>query len=225
MSPEQFHDALNYLDDDLIAQTDDLRQGRRVLHRRSRRVVQWLVPAACLALVLGIGSGVLPVWQTSDSAVLHPNMENGEPLQPGEAALDYQTANSGSTISRQESMTDMWETYTCGQFSLAIPEGWTCDLESDGDSLYMVIRPPHEVGAIKVGYDPSFGVCGTGLTEKAVTIAGMEAWAGYYGSNSRWTYIAFVDSDYVILKDGADAWWTQHARTVEEILETFVIEE
>lgn len=227
MNPEQFHDAMNYLDDDLIAETDELRQGKRVRQPRSnlRRIIPWAAAAACLALVVGIGSGVLPIWQTSDSAILRPNMENGQPFEPGKAGQDYQSI-SDSEFSMQESVTDAWEIYTCGQFSISIPEGWTSELESGEDgSLFMVIRPPRETGAIKVGYQPGFGVCGTGLTEKQVTIAGREALAGYYDGSSQWSFIAFTGTDYVILKDGADAWWPQYRRTAEKILDTFVIED
>ena len=223
MSAEKFHDALNYLDDDLIAETDAWRTGQRK-PSAARKIIPWLVPAACLALVLGIGSGLLPIWQTSDSAVLRPNMENGQPFEPGEACQDYQSISDG-TFSRQESITDTWEIYTCGQFSISIPDGWTCDLESGEGSLFMVIRPPRETGAIRVGYDPMFGVCGTGLTEKKVTIAGREALSGYYDGSSQWSFIAFTGTDYVILKDGADAWWSRYGRTAESILETLVIED
>lgn len=226
MSPERFADALNYLDDDLIEQTDDLRQGRRVLHNRptARQVIRWAAPAACLVLILGVGSRLLPFGETEDSASMGSDFvqfQDGE--APGEAVQDYEAANEGSR--HDCAGTEVVQDVSCGNISLYIPENWTYELETgDDESYFIVIRPLYEEGAIRVGYMPNFGVCGTGLTEKEITIAGMKAIAGYYDGSARWSFIVFPETDYVILKDGADAWWSAHAETVDQILETIVFE-
>lgn len=64
MNPENIHDALNLLPDDLIAEADALRQ-------KPRKTIPWkqLIPmAACFALVLGALYVVLPNMATKDAA-------------------------------------------------------------------------------------------------------------------------------------------------------------
>ena len=64
MNPENIHDALNLLPDDLIAEADALRQnpGKTIPWKR-------LIPmAACFALVLGAMYVVLPNMATKDAA-------------------------------------------------------------------------------------------------------------------------------------------------------------
>ena len=205
MSPEKFHDALNYLDDDLIAQTDDLRQGRRVLHRKPK-VIHWLVPAACLVLVLGIGSGLLPVWETGSGVPMENDAEYGQQL-PGEMFQDF-LPNTSSDASRQESASQSWKSVSLDEISLSIPEDWEHELaKADDGSYFIIVRPAGTVGAMKIGYSPNFGVCGTGLTVKQTTIAGMDANAGYYDDGMHWSFITFQagDKQYVVLKDGTDA--------------------
>ena len=64
MNPENIHDALNLLPDDLIAEADALRQ-------KQRKTIPWkqLIPmAACFALVLGALYVMLPSFATKDAA-------------------------------------------------------------------------------------------------------------------------------------------------------------
>ena len=166
MSPEYFTDALNYLDDDLIQQTDELRQGKRVLHRP--KILRWVVPAACLALVLG--SLALPGMNGGNKAATDGNMEIGP---------HYMTQDShyGSTGQQPGEDCDCSETVvvqeaSCGSICLYIPEKWTYTMENGEDgSYYIVIRNPDSEGAIRVGHVPFFGVCGTGLTTEEKMIA------------------------------------------------------
>lgn len=226
MSPEKFHDALNYLDDDLIAQTDELRQGQRVLQTRptARRVLTWLAPAACLALVLGLGPHLVPMMESADQ-VEYGNGQMNESAEQPNGLENYMTAD-GTGTARQDSLAAAWETYTCGDFSVAVPDQWGVELESGEDgSLFMLLRPPFEDGALRVGYQPNFGVCGTGLTQKDTVIAGMDAVMGYYDGSDQWSFIVFSGpgADYVALKDGADSWWGIYGDTAMEILETLEI--
>lgn len=216
MSPEQFSDALNYLDDDLILQTDELRQGRRVLHSRPR-VLQWMVPAACLALILGIGSWILPGFSGDNKGVMDGNMEMAHGLiedsESGIAEKPNQQCDCSENV--------VVQTVTCGSISLYIPDDWTYTMESHGeDSQYIVIRHPDKAGAIRIGYDPSFGVCGTGLTTEETVIAGMRASVGRYDGKRAWSYISFPDAGrgYVVINDGADAWCDEAMTHLESIV-------
>ena len=82
MNPENIHDALNLLPDDLIAEADALRQ-------QPRKTIPWkqLIPmAACFALVLGALYVVLPNMATKDAAP--------EAAAPMEMLQDTMTENS-----------------------------------------------------------------------------------------------------------------------------------
>lgn len=221
MNPEHIHNALNYLDDDLIAETDALRQGQKVLRTRpaARKIIAWVAPAACLALVLGLGSQLLPAAETGNAA---PMAEN-QIRFPGEWIQD--SMNDEIEESKMESSRG-WQLVCCDDISIEIPPTWTHELtKADDGSYFIIIRPSHETGSIQVGYWPGFGVCGTGLTEEKTRIAGMEANIGYYDGSSQWSFITFrlEGKTYVVLKDGAESWWGAHGDTVMQILGTLRI--
>lgn len=220
MNAEQFQDAMNYLDDDLIEETDELRQGKRVLYRRDRirQVLQWVAPAACLVLVLGLASR----WggATSDSAFFNDmimEQEAGEAPQDGANGSQYEHA-----------YTESWEAVTAGTVSIRIPDDWEWALEpGEDDSLMICFRPKGCEGVVKVGYMPNFGVCGTGLETEDRVIAGMRASVGTYDGNKLWSFITFPDAAhwYVVLNEGAGEWWSDYGGTAMQILETIVITE
>lgn len=226
MNPEKIHDALNYLDDDLIEETDALRRGERVLRTgaTARRVLRWVAPAACLVLVLGAAALTQPMTETGDTAQVGVGFDSEQSQSPGEALQDQN--NYGTSESRHESVTG-WQTVSGGGISLAIPESWTYTLDVETDSFFIIITPPGEEGSIRVGCQPSFGVCGTGLTEEETTIAGMRATMGSYDGSHVWSFITFPDLKecYVVLNEGGDQWWGAHGDTVMRILETLVIED
>lgn len=224
MNPEKFHDALHYLDDDLIAQTDELRQGKRVMqtHPNARRIIPWVASAACLALVLGIGPRFLPATEID-------NFSNGTPemLQDSQQAPNdledthiYESAEANIGQSRAEYNV---QGISCGDLYMEIPETWEHEIvKEDGGGYFLVIRPPHEEGSVRVGYWPNFGVCGTGLSTEDAVIAGMEACVGTYDESPVWSFITFGD-DYVAINEGADAWWGAHGNLFMKCLETLVI--
>lgn len=227
MNPDKFHDALQYLDDDLIRETDDLRQRGRVVRTRpaAGKVLSWVVPAACLALVLGIGPQLLPSGGTDRADMMELDVEYGmNEAQHG--PLEDQLSSEHGSGTRSESAACVWVRHQFGDIALEVPETWSCDRDTGGDGSYsLAIRPPYESGSIWVGYQPDFGVCGTGLRTEETTIAGMPACVGYYDGSGMWSFIAFSGSgeDFVVLCDGADAWWGVYGDTAMQILETLEI--
>lgn len=223
MNPEKIHNAMNYLDDDLIAETDALRQGQPV--RRGitvRKVIPWAAAAACLALVLGVGS-MLPGGMTGGSAPENGAME----MVPAEGVdvLQDEVIYSGAEASIQESKSDyIMQTVSLEDMSIEIPQTWEYELvREDGGGYFIIIRPPYETGCVRVGCWPNFGVCGTGLTEEKTVIAGMDAVIGTYDDNAVWSFISF-GNDYVAINEGADAWWGQHGDLLMKCLESLIIE-
>lgn len=223
MNPEKFHDAMNHLDDDLIAETDELRQGRR-----TRRAARWIVPAvaaaACLALVLGIGSGTLPIWQMDNSAPIYfEGLMDAENGAPGESAME---SAHGTTSQSTHEVPENWERVSNKDISLSLPAGWGYELTIADDGSYgIAFCPGGEDGMIRVTCQPGFGVCGTGLKTVETAIAGKNASAGYYDGNRIWSFITFPGTDFVIINEAADGWYGSSEATVRQILDTIAFGE
>lgn len=223
MNPEKFHDAMNHLDDDLIAETDELRQGRRKL-AAARRIIPWVAAAACLVLVLGIGSGTLPVWQAENSApAIFDGLMDAENGAPGESVME--SAQGTISHSTHESP-ENWERVTHKKISLALPAGWGYELIIADDGSYAIaFCPGGEDGMIRVTCQPGFGVCGTGLKTEETTIAGKKASMGFYDGRRIWSFINFPGTDFVIINDAADGWFADNEDTITQILDTIVFQE
>lgn len=223
MNGEQFHNALNFLDDDLIGETDELRQGRRALHS-GRKVIRWLAPAACLALVLGIAA--MPQMAekagntgTADMFISYESGNAPEEMVQDSAHNETGKANYG--------IPSDWQRVSAGGISLEIPAGWTWRVEEGEDVFSIYIRPDEVLGELWICRDSSFGVCGTDLTEKEAFYGGMKANVGYFGGSSHWDFITFRvgEEKYVVRKDGAESWWDANEDTVDQILETIEFEQ
>lgn len=227
MKPEDFQDAMNFVNDDLIQETDDLRQGRRVLYRNStaRQIGRILAPVACVALLLAGGAALLPRLGSTDSAAMQ-DMANGSAehgvVQDGALEENYGVQSGLSTTSTS------WKTVALDKITLSLPDGWEYETTEEDDGSYRIsFRPDGTQGQIVVGYYPSFGVCGTGLETVKTEIAGIQATVGIYDGKDGWDYITFQAEPrwYVALNEAVEFWWEDHRDTVAQILETIVIEE
>lgn len=226
MSPEQFHDALNYLDDDLIAQTDDLRQGKRVLQNwpAARKIVPWAAAAACLALVIGFGPRLMPTMESGNATNYGSNGMEQAAEQPNMELEDFLPSITGDSSRNDSSYAYAMREISHGAVSLDLADDWTYELESQPEGGYfVVIRPPHEEGALRIGYYPNFGVCGTGLTTGEMTLAGRTVRVGTYDDDHVWSFIILGD-DFVVLNEGAGEWWGAYGDTAMAILDTIRIE-
>lgn len=113
-----------------------------------------------------------------------------------------------------------------GSIALTIPKGWEYRLCPVGDdallssSYGIQFYPKGQKGYVEVGYQDTFGVCGTGLKEEKWKIAGVEANVGYYDGSEIWSFVAFHGDDekIVALASEVDAWWNVQVddATVEE---------
>ena len=114
--------------------------------------------------------------------------------------------------------------------SLTIPDGWEYYAENNGDENDFCIAfwPEGQTeGKIKVWYYDSFGVCGTGLEEKKITIGEYEAYQGTYDNKKVWDFISFIGmpGSYVVLNEGTDKWWGEYGEEAMQILATVKIAE
>ncbi len=116
-----------------------------------------------------------------------------------------------------------------GELSVMLPEGWKyelCPIDSDKllNGRYGIRFSPDdaEEGYIELCYIEQFGVCGTGLEEETVTIAGVPAFKGVYDGHGYWDFISFQENfrGMVALTSCVEGWWSEYGEEATEILET-----
>ena len=113
---------------------------------------------------------------------------------------------------------------------LTVLNGWkytTEDVEGSNDFSIVFWHESSADNKIRVSYQPAFGVCGTGLEEKDITISFYPAWQGTYDNHKNWDYISLKDmpGSYVILYEADDGWWKEHKEEAMQILNTLVAAE
>ena len=121
-----------------------------------------------------------------------------------------------------------------GSFSnitLTIPYDWNYEIErgNNTDEYCIAFWPEDQTeGKIKMWYYTAFGVCGTGLKEKEITIGTYKAREGTFDNRKMWNFISFaedVPGSYVAMNEGADIWWSQYGDEAMQILSTIKIAE
>lgn len=113
-----------------------------------------------------------------------------------------------------------------GNFSnitLTIPHDWKYETEraNSSDEYCISFWPADQTeGKIKMWYYTAFGVCGTGLEEKEITVGEYKAWQGTYDNKKVWDFISFrgVAGSYVAMNEGADKWWSEYGDEAMQIL-------
>ena len=214
MNSEWIMDALNDLDEDLIAQVDEVRQGKRRLYRPPVRGI--IAAAACAAIVLTAVLTVPPRME-SDSAAFEP-MANGMEMAEDSPGSAWEGHYGYSTTSGE------WKIVSAGGITVNIPPDWEwvkLDTNDDwGDHIVL----SHGKNHLIIGYYPNFAVCGTGLEQKTVTIAGMEARVGTYDGKQMWDFIVFP-GDFVVLNESGENWTEDEKSAIISILESLEIKE
>ena len=208
MNAEQISDALNFLDEDLIAQTDEVRRGARVMYQPPLRKI--IPAAACAALVIVGVLSIPPAVEKSD-AVLDNMME---------------MSNAGGSVTPEyglEPSAGQWQMATNGTLTVYIPPDWEWSEEDVNGQWESHLALFHGENHLVIGYYPTFAVCGTGLKEDAITIAGMEAQMGTYDDNTMWDFICFP-GDYVAINYSGENWTEEEQDAILSILETLTFE-
>ena len=111
---------------------------------------------------------------------------------------------------------------------LTIPHDWNYETEhGDNANEYCISFWPADQaeGKIKVWCYTAFGVCGTGLEEKEITVGAYKARKGTYDNKKVWDFISFTDmpGSYVAINEGADKWWNRYGDEAMQILGTVKI--
>lgn len=126
--------------------------------------------------------------------------------------------------------TTVYESGNFSNISLTIPHDWKYETErGTHDGEYCIAFWPEDQteGKLKLWYYTAFGVCGTGLEVKEITVGEYKACQGTYDNKKVWDFISFANmpGSYVVMNEGADKWWSQHGDEAMEILSTVKIAE
>lgn len=114
--------------------------------------------------------------------------------------------------------------------ALTVPYDWeytTEKREDDGEFCIAFWPEGQSEGKIKVWFYEAFGVCGTGLVQEKITLGKHEAYKGIYDNKKVWDFISLIGTpgSYVVVNEGADAWWDEYGREAMQILNTLVVGE
>ena len=126
--------------------------------------------------------------------------------------------------------TTVYESGSYSNITLIIPHDWEYETERGSNSGEYCISfwPADQTeGKIKMWYYTAFGVCGTGLEEKEITVGEYKAWQGTYDNKKVWDFISFkgMPGSYVAMNEGADKWWSQYGDEAMQILSSVKVAE
>lgn len=165
-----------------------------------------------------------------------PDVQNGNTVEPSGGVTNEMLAENGPETSEPEiNVTKVTVTQggPYGEISISLPDGWGCEAcPIDSDDLmygkYGIHFYPEGVseGYIALTYQDFFGVCGTGLKEEEVTIAGKSAYIGTYDNHDYWDFIFFQEEyeGIAALTYSVSDWWSDYGDQALGILETLVFD-
>ena len=119
-----------------------------------------------------------------------------------------------------------------GEMKLTLLDGWKYELceidskaaEEKGEGRYGICFYPKNAskGMVYVSYLTPFGVCGTGLDEESIQLAGETADKGTYDNEPYWSYIHFQGDkkDLVAQTYDESTWTSEELKQAETILDT-----
>lgn len=122
---------------------------------------------------------------------------------------------------------------TYGDLSVIIPESWNATVCTEGSDkmvygLYGLILKPKDAskGQIELFCADTFGVCGTGLTQKEMTLAGYKAHMGTYHEGKYWDFVVFTNKKPQIVAQHTDcsSWTDDMWNNAMKILDTVKLE-
>ena len=168
---------------------------------------------------------IIPEVGTSDMAAWHILIEPEADIDVASESdvivyLDGVNPKIQSTTAR--------ESGNYSNIELTIPHDWNYETEhGDNANEYCISFWPADQaeGKIKVWCYTAFGVCGTDLEEKEITVGAYKARKGTYGNKKAWDFIIFTDmpGSYVAINEGAEKWWNRYGDEAMQILGTVKI--
>ena len=189
------------------------------------------------ALVLTLGLILCGCGDSADAKLME--MQNGNTVDLSESTANETSDEDGKNednVSEPDSnITEVKVTQggPYGEITISLPEGWSYEAYPvDSDDLmygkYGIHFYPEGVneGYIVLTYYEGFGVCGTGLKEDEITIAGNTSYIGTYDNHDYWDFISFrgKNEGIVALTYCVEEWWNDYGNQVLDILDTLVFD-
>lgn len=151
-----------------------------------------------------------------------PETENDLIAPPIEKTLD-------STESQNDPLEEITQSGPCGTICLSLPKGWSYIMRNVDDEKLTTcdygiqIRPDDaKSGYVEIGYSSTFGLCGTGLETKYVTLSGKSAEVCYYDKSPIWSFVIFGDTNHTLIASTIDteSWWDTYENELMSILDS-----
>lgn len=172
------------------------------------------------------GSASLPASETGDDR----KADDGREADDGNEGKDNREVNDGRDADNdQENTTATQVTGPYGTLSVELPDGWVSQPYESGSehsnsgSYGMWLHPAEEEnGYIDLCYMQTFGVCGTGLQQETITLAGDEASVGIYDNHTMWDFVSFrgVNEGITAQNVMAGEWPEAYRKKTMDILDT-----
>ena len=131
-------------------------------------------------------------------------MKNNEPVLFSTWGYSYTHPLENTNANNTETNNNLIYVDDEHSVSLKLPENWNYETITNiiGNKLWETIIYPNEVGKenyISIHKAPSFGVCGTGLEVKYITLNNYTtAEVGYYDGSSNWDYIVLNSNEDIV---------------------------
>lgn len=154
---------------------------------------------------------------------------DGSSGAPSDSAGESSVDGTEEGQAKESTATEATQGGPYGEISLRVPEGWkyeTFPMDSEelvsGDYGIHFCPEGAEEGFIELAYIDFFGVCGTGLEEETVNLAGAPANIGTYDGHEYWDFISFrgQNDGMVALAYSVEGWWEEYGDDVMGILDT-----
>jgi hypothetical protein len=153
-------------------------------------------------------------------------------INSSEAAATEQDNVSGNMTEPEKVQEEITQSGAYGSISIVLPNGWSYVLCSDSESLingkYGIRFYPDDVseGYVEIAYTDIVGLCGTGLSEEEVTLAGDKAFICTYDNKTYWDLVIYGGNNKGITAFTYDTgdWWEQYGNQVLDILDTLSFE-
>ena len=116
-----------------------------------------------------------------------------------------------------------------GTLRVQVPDGWKYEICPEGtldgswtDFGIKLWPDSSSDSCVQLYWSDSFGVCGTGLKEEAMTLAGDSVSAGYYDGGKNWTFLSFQgkNSGIVAWADPGAGWFADKGDQLLAVLDT-----
>lgn len=178
--------------------------GEVGVKKRIQRALQYRKPALWVVSVsLALCAVVAVCFLTDPKTEVEAKTISPEPVR-----------QSSTMETRNEPLQEWANSWSGGSIRLFLPSGWECQWVDSGSSFGYAFRPEGQrEGWIKLLFWPEgFGICGTGLETKTMTLACGEVCLGYYDGNSQWDYLVYqnMPGSYTVTREGAGDWWPEY---------------